>query len=184
MGIAKVHYLCVNMCMCPSECVHTCTCTWCSHTQRVADNGPHIPSTVSPQLSQEWANQTDDNYLGIPDITLLSLTSQPIRRVLSRTTPEKSSDTITLGYQTTDGTGMNLDLVARSLKPRCLDAKTRLSHLVYFTANAPTCSFYTVNFLASNSLPYGSSYYSWFVVNSTETNVTGMQCKKKYGNKV
>lgn len=135
--------------------------------------------TASPQLSQEWANQTDDNQLGIPDITLLSLTSQPTRRVLSRTTPEKSSDTITLGYQTTDGTGMNLDLAARSLKPICLDAKTHPSHLVYFTANALTCSFYTVNFLASNSLPYGRSYYSWFSVNSTETNVNGMQCKKK-----
>lgn len=104
----------------------------------------------------------------------------------SRTTPEKSSDTITLGYQTTDGTGMNLDLAARSLKPRCLDAEARPSHLVHFIANAPTPSFYTVNFLEPNSLPYGRSYYSWFSVNSTETNGNGMQYKKyvcKHGNK-
>lgn len=69
---------------------------------------------------------------------------------------------------------MDLDLAARSLKPRCIDAKARPSHLIHFTANAPTLSFYTVNILEPNSLSYGRSYRSWFSVDSIETNGNDM----------
>lgn len=69
MEIAKVHYPCVHMCMCPSECVHTCTYTWCSHTQREADNGPHISSTycltsIVPRVGQpnRWQLARDSWY--------------------------------------------------------------------------------------------------------------------------
>lgn len=49
--------------------------------------------------------------------------------------------------QAADGTGMDLDLAARSPKPQCLAAQARPSHLIHFAAKAPAPSFYTADYL-------------------------------------
>lgn len=89
-------------------------------------------------------------------------------------------------YHTADGTVMDLDLAARSLKPRCLVTWTHLSHLIHSQCPAP---FILHSWLSgTHSLPYVRSYYSWFSVNSIEMHKNGMQYKKdntnnKHGNK-
>lgn len=107
--------VCAHTCLLLYLCIHVCT--RCSLTQRDVNMGPTYQLFFHPMCS--WVGRQNQWQLARDswnDYCHPESASQP-EWFLLITKPE--STFATMWYQTTDGTGMHLDLEMGSLKPGC-----------------------------------------------------------------